>query len=141
MSKILPLPKLIEYFNLLFMFKYINSSLPVSFYNTWIRNEERRNQNNYQRLRNTNEFFIPANRFSTTDLFPLTNYSKKFGMPSLLMCRNFMLAIMDIKLYLKIIILMAFLPILFAIDCSAHLAIYSLFKLYTFMFKLSAVKA
>jgi hypothetical protein len=41
-----------------------------------MRNEERRIHENYPRLRNTNEFFIPANRLSSTDLFPLTNYSR-----------------------------------------------------------------
>jgi hypothetical protein len=75
-STILPLPKLIEYFNLLFMFKYVNFSLPASFASIWIQNEERRDHENFPRLRNTSEFYTPANRLVTTDLFPLTNFSK-----------------------------------------------------------------
>ena len=67
---ILPLSKLIEYFKLQFMHRYILQQTPASFNNMWVRNEERiRLQDNY--LRNQQEFHIQPTRLMSTDNFPL----------------------------------------------------------------------
>ena len=67
---ILPLSKLIEYFKLQFMHRYILQQTPASFNNMWVRNEERiRPQDHY--LRNQQEFYIQPSRLTSTDNFPL----------------------------------------------------------------------
>ena len=69
-SNILPLPKLIEYFKLQFMQRYIIHETPSSFDNMWQKNEERRRHLEHS-LRNMSDFFIPPSRLVSTDNFPL----------------------------------------------------------------------
>ena len=67
---ILPLFKLIEYFKLQFMHRYIIQETPASFNNMWVRNEERRRPQDHS-LRIQQEFFIQPTRLTSTDNFPL----------------------------------------------------------------------
>ena len=53
---ILPLSKLIDYFKLQFMHRFTLREIPSSFNNTWVKNEERRRQDE-RVLRNQNDFF------------------------------------------------------------------------------------
>ena len=69
-SNILPLSKLIEYFKLQFMHRYIIPETPSSFDNMWQRNEERRRPLEHS-LRNMSDFFVPPSRLVSTDNFPL----------------------------------------------------------------------
>ena len=74
-SNILPLFKLIDYFKLQFMHRYITRETPSSFDNLWTRNEERRRLLEHS-LRNTNDFFIPPTRLVSTDSFPLVLFPR-----------------------------------------------------------------
>jgi hypothetical protein len=78
-SKILPLTKLIDFFNVQFMHKFNNNLLPSSFANVWIRNQDRRQPEGNVVLRNQHEFFIPANRLTSTDRFPFTNLPRMWN--------------------------------------------------------------
>ena len=80
--KILPLPKLIDYFKLQFMFHFKQGFLPISFAEIWITNEARRrhlennvNFANYQ-LRNDDDIYIPPARLSSTERFPLVCFPR-----------------------------------------------------------------
>ena len=50
---ILPLNKIIEFFNLQFMHNFVQGFLPISFNNVWVTNEERRPENSPHILRNS----------------------------------------------------------------------------------------
>jgi hypothetical protein len=69
---ILPLPKLVTYFNLQLMHRYTINELPISFNNLWTVNAERRPDEN-RPLRNDQDFHIPPTRLSSTDFFPFAN--------------------------------------------------------------------
>ena len=80
--KILPLPKLIDYFKLQFMFHFKQGFLPISFAEIWITNEARRrhlennvNFANYQ-LRNDDDIYIPPARLSSIERFPLVCFPR-----------------------------------------------------------------
>ena len=80
--KILPLPKLIDFFKLQFMFHYVQGFLPTSFAETWLTNEARRrhleenaNLTNY-RLRNDDDIFIPPARLSSTERLPMVCFPR-----------------------------------------------------------------
>ena len=75
---ILPLNMLIEYFNLQLFHRFTISELPASFTHTWIRNEDRRNQNN-PILRNNLDYQIQASRLVTSDKFPLFNLPRTWS--------------------------------------------------------------
>ena len=72
---ILPLSKLIDFFKLQFMHRFTLREIPSSFYTTWVKNEERRRQDE-RVLRNQNDLFIPPTRLlplqkiSHSPLFP-----------------------------------------------------------------------
>ena len=74
-SNILPLTKLIDYFKLQFMHRYIIHEVPASFNNMWMRNEERRRQQDIF-LRNQEEFYVQPTRLTTTDNFPLALFPR-----------------------------------------------------------------
>ena len=80
--RILPLPKLIDFFKLQFMFQFKQNLLPHSFTNVWITNDARRlhlenNDNlfNY-RLRNDDDLYLPPARLSSTEKFPLACFPR-----------------------------------------------------------------
>ena len=75
-SYILPFMSLIQFFKLQFMHNFINNNLPQSFRNTWIRNSDRRTNEDQPILRNNSEFFLPACRLTSTELFPLANFPR-----------------------------------------------------------------
>ena len=67
----MPLPQLIEYFNLQFMHQYVNVLLPPSFNDLWITQEARRQTADIvYTLRNSNNFYIPPSKLSSLDRHP-----------------------------------------------------------------------
>ena len=66
---------LIDYFKLQFMHRYIIHEVPASFNNMWMRNEERRRQQDIF-LRNQEEFYVQPTRLTTTDNFPLALFPR-----------------------------------------------------------------
>ena len=79
---ILPLPTLIDFFKLQFMFFFKQGLLPSSFTDVWLTNEARRlhletneNLRNYQ-LRNDDDLYIPPARLASTARFPLVSFPK-----------------------------------------------------------------
>ena len=74
-SKILPLPSLVQFFKLQFMHQFTLNALPQSFSSTWIRNSDRRNEDQ-PILRNHLEFFIPPCRLSSSNFFPTVNFPR-----------------------------------------------------------------
>ena len=73
---ILPLNKIIEFFNLQFMHNFVQGFLPISFNNVWVTNEERRPENSHHILRNSSALTIPFTRLSTLSKHPLVNLPK-----------------------------------------------------------------
>jgi hypothetical protein len=74
--KILPLDKLITFFNLQLMHKFNHKYLPVSFTNVWHTNEFRRNDEYEIVLRNQSQLDIPFVRLSSSLRQPLVNLPK-----------------------------------------------------------------
>ena len=72
---ILPLSKLIDFFKLQFMHRFTLREIPSSFYTTWVKNEERRRQDELV-LRNQNDLFIPPTRLASTENFPLSSFPR-----------------------------------------------------------------
>lgn len=75
-SNILPFNMLVEYFKLLFMYNFINNTLPISFNNTWVLNQERNRNEDRAILRNQNELFIPFSRLMSSDNHPLFSFPR-----------------------------------------------------------------
>ena len=73
---ILPLDKLVEYFNLQFMQNFVQGFLPISFNNVWITNEDRRPENSHHVLRNSEALTIPFTRLSSLIKHPFVNLPK-----------------------------------------------------------------
>ena len=71
--KILPLDKLISYFNLQLMQKFKQGFLPISFNQTWSDNRVRRGDQFEISLRNENLLNIPFARLSSSLKLPLIN--------------------------------------------------------------------
>ena len=71
-SCILPLPKLIEFFNLQFMQHFSQGFLPISFNNVWTTNEERRTEIHHI-LRNSDDLTIPFTRLASLSKHPFVN--------------------------------------------------------------------
>ncbi len=74
-SKILPLPKLINYFKLQFMQQYVQGLLPISFINTWTTNADRLALRGFggpgtYLLRNSNDLHIPMPQFNSIERHP-----------------------------------------------------------------------
>ncbi len=74
--RILPFEKLVEYFNLLFMFDYKHDKLPRSFKNTWYTRRER---NVGYNLRNQNEYDISRFRTEYINRLPLCNLPRTWN--------------------------------------------------------------
>ncbi len=75
-SKILPLPLLIEFFQLQFMQQYVQGLLPTLFDSVWTTNAVRRT--NYL-LRNDEEFYIPPARLALTEKHPYHSFPKAWS--------------------------------------------------------------
>jgi len=95
-SGILPLSKLILFFNLQLMQKYIQGFLPTAFANTWITNQERRddgidNMQLQRILRNSSNLNIPFARLAFSCRQPFINLPKtwtEFTEESIKLIRN-----------------------------------------------------
>ena len=74
-SRILPLPLLIEFFKLQLMHGFLNNLLPSSFDNMWTVNAARR-LCDQPILRNHYSLFLPTSRLSSTEKFPLLNFPR-----------------------------------------------------------------
>jgi hypothetical protein len=68
----LPLPNLIEFFNLQFMQRFVQKFLPEAFNSTWITNSIRREGQSQISLRNDNDLYAPPANLSLTSNHPLT---------------------------------------------------------------------
>jgi hypothetical protein len=81
-SKILPIPKLIEFFQLQFMQHYVNGFLPSSFNDMAITREAVRNLGENEngplryQLRNDEELFLPHARLKTTEKAPYYSFPR-----------------------------------------------------------------
>jgi hypothetical protein len=75
-QKILPLPKMCEFFKLQFMQQFTYNGLPSSFSNTWTLNAYRNENLPYMELRNHDQLDIPFARITITERFPLTSFPK-----------------------------------------------------------------
>lgn len=73
---ILPLHKLVLFFNLQLMQRFKQGFLPVLFNSTWATNNFRRNETYEISLRNENDFNIPFARLASSDKRPLINLPK-----------------------------------------------------------------
>jgi Reverse transcriptase (RNA-dependent DNA polymerase) len=73
---ILPLPLLIKFFKIQFMFQYKNKLLPTAFEDTWTTNEQRLEAFNVMLRPNTDEFFVPFARISQVERLPLISLPK-----------------------------------------------------------------
>jgi hypothetical protein len=79
---ILPLPKLLNFFQLQFMQQFTNGFLPVSFTNLWISREAYRNFENSGTaryvLRNNDDLYLPPVRLKTTEKAPYYLFPRKW---------------------------------------------------------------
>ncbi len=66
---ILQLPQLIEFSRLQFMHNFIQNRLPSCFNNFWLKNQERRTEDERQ-LRNDEDYFVPIARTKLTERLP-----------------------------------------------------------------------
>jgi hypothetical protein len=81
-SKILPLPNLIEFFQIQFMHQYLNGHLPILFNDMAITREAYRNMNEagvirYQ-LRNNDDIYLHPARLSSTERAPYYVFPRKW---------------------------------------------------------------
>ena len=77
-SRILPLPKLVDFFKLQFFHNYVFNQLPSSFANLWPRNEERRQDQAI--LRNHLAYAVPSSRLTSTEKFPFFSFPRLWGL-------------------------------------------------------------
>jgi hypothetical protein len=70
---ILPIDEMIKLSNLLFMHRFINRNLPLSFHDLWPLN---RIQNPARLLRNANDLRIPAHNYATLKRLPLFTFPR-----------------------------------------------------------------
>jgi Reverse transcriptase (RNA-dependent DNA polymerase) len=73
---ILPLPKLIYFFNLQFMHQYKFNHLPASFNNTWITNSARRAGQAGLTLRDDDLYYVPFSRTNALSRLPMITLPK-----------------------------------------------------------------
>jgi hypothetical protein len=74
--EILPLPNLIEFFNLQFMQRFTQKFLPEAFNATWITNIIRREGQSQISLRNDDDLYAPPATLSLTSNHPLSTLPK-----------------------------------------------------------------
>ena len=77
-SRILPLPKLVDFLKLQSFHNYVINQLPSSFANLWPRNEERRQDQAI--LRNHLAYAIPSSRLASTEKFPFFSFPRLWGL-------------------------------------------------------------
>jgi len=70
---ILPIDEMIKFSNLLFMHKFSNLNLPLSFHDVWSLN---RNLNPARLLRNANDLRIPPHNYATLKRLPLFTFPR-----------------------------------------------------------------
>ncbi len=75
-SKILPLPKMIEYFGLQFMQHFSQDFLPTLLRSVWTTNANRNNGNRYYQLRNSDDIYLPTSRLNSFERHPLYYFPK-----------------------------------------------------------------
>ena len=73
---ILPLPDLISFSKLQFMQRFSQNFLPISFQDTWVRNNIRNIEDNEIQLRNANQLQPIHSKLIRLDSFPLYNFPK-----------------------------------------------------------------
>jgi len=74
--KILPINKLIIFYNTKFMHNYVNNKLPLSFSETWIFNRDR---NLNIALRNADDMYVPPHRIELVKSLPLCNFPEAWN--------------------------------------------------------------
>lgn len=74
--QILPLPDLVNFFKIQFMHRFTQNFLPISFGDTWVRNNIRNAGESEILLRNSNALQIPFSRLVSTDRHPLITFPK-----------------------------------------------------------------
>ena len=79
LSKILPLPRLIEFHKLQFMQNYSQGFLPISFNSVWTTNAERAATTRPYLLRNDSELYLPAARLALTSKHPYHSFPKAWS--------------------------------------------------------------
>jgi hypothetical protein len=92
-ANILPLDLLIDFFKLQFIHHYVQGYLPVSFNDTWITNEARRQltDTRFFALRNSDDLYVPPSRISLTQNHPLTAFPRswtEFNEPTIKILRT-----------------------------------------------------
>ena len=75
-SKILPLPDLCNYFKIQFLHRFTQKFLPISFNDTWVRNDIRNVGENEILLRNSTAIQIPFSRLASSDRQPLIAFPR-----------------------------------------------------------------
>jgi hypothetical protein len=79
-SKILPLPKLLLFFQIQFMQQFVNGFLPSSFINLWITREARLDFENSGAprylLRNSDDLYLPPARLKSTEKAPFYTFPR-----------------------------------------------------------------
>jgi hypothetical protein len=92
---ILPLPLLIQFFQLQFMNQYCNSLLPNSFDDTWVNRGDYRNRlnsgNQGYYLRNGDDIYLPQSRLVSTERAPFYSFPRvwqAFECPEIKIQRN-----------------------------------------------------
>jgi hypothetical protein len=77
-SGILPLHDLANFFKLQMMQQFSQGFLPISFNGTWLKNSERRQEENEDRrileLRNFDDYFVPFSRLVSFDRLPFISF-------------------------------------------------------------------
>ncbi len=79
MSKVLPLPKLIEYFKIQFMQQFVQGLMPSSFIDTWTNNVSRNSLRGFGSnyiLRNSNDLYLPTANLSSLEQHPYFTFPK-----------------------------------------------------------------
>jgi Reverse transcriptase (RNA-dependent DNA polymerase) len=76
---ILPLPNLIDYFQLQFMHSFLNGGLPISFINMWQFYPNDAEQDNRRVLRSQGNLRIPYANMASNDRFPYFVFPRKWA--------------------------------------------------------------
>jgi hypothetical protein len=71
--KILPIEKLIKFYNLKFMHNFAHGRVPLSFADMWITN---RTRNPAIELRNADDYYVPAHKMASVKRFPYFQFPK-----------------------------------------------------------------
>ena len=71
--KILPIEKLIKFYNLKFMHNFAHGRVPLSFADMWITN---RTRNPAIELRNADDYYVPTHKMASVKRFPYFQFPK-----------------------------------------------------------------